>query len=391
MISGEFLAVSFFVSSLFRGMILLEAGGLWNLPGLVSDWECREAVAVFDPHFQTTDIAARMSEAFGKAGCALHVEYLAPGEPDTDMVEGLRRAIRLVQPDLVIAIGGGSAMDAAKVARSTAHRPEDVAALAGFETDFGIPASRLICVQTTAGTASEVSRMAVISQKGAGVKLRYRPAHMGADMALLDPQLLVSLATWATAETGADALTHAIESYLSQKSNAISGALALRAVAMLWQALPHAVSVPDDLVAREACLVASMMAGLAFNDTELGLVHAISAALGAQFHLRHGLANAVVLPEVLAFNQTHLPAEKHAALAAIMGGSDLAAMVGDFLFGLGLTKNLEQHCPTLDPVALAPAVMASGNIVTNPRRVSTPEVALVLGAAMARDHAGRRV
>lgn len=379
------------VLSLFPGIIQVMAGGVLTLSARAADWRCRRAIGVFDQHFAKTDLPARLQAAFVEVGCDLAVAYLPFGEPDTVMVEGLRRTMVAASPELIVAIGGGSVMDAAKVARSTQHKAENVASLAGFDTDLGRPTSRLICVPTTAGTASEVSRMAVVSQPGAAVKLRYRPAHMGADLALLDPELLVSLPDWATAETGADALTHAIESFLSPKSNPISGALALRSIAMLWSALPRAVARPDDLRSREACLVASSMAGLAFNDTELGLVHAISAAIGAQFHLRHGLANAVVLPDVLAFNQPLLPWEKHSELAAIMGGPDLARLVERFLADLGLTKGLAEQCPDLDAAGLAPAVMASGNIATNPRPVTEDDVVAVLGHAMARHQSGRRV
>ena len=359
----------------FDGAVLLAPDGMAGALGAAArDWGARRAAIVVDPWFAGGAVPRTLAQALP---CPLTVHPVPPGEPDTDGVEALRRDLAASAPDLVIALGGGSAMDAAKVARVTLDTPGPVGDLAGFDSDFGPPASRLVCVPTTAGTASEVSRMAVISQAGRPVKLRYRAAHMAADLALLDAALTLSLPPGPTAESGADALTHALESLMSPRATPFTDALAGAALRDLWRALPAVIARPDDMAPRQGCLAAATMAGLAFNDTQLGLAHAISAALGAQHGLRHGLANALVLPAVLRFNLPALAPSRRAMLSEVMG-PDPAEAAARWLAGIGIAPGLRRACPGLDPAALAPAVLQSGNIRTTPRAVTMADAVAVL-------------
>lgn len=358
-------------------------------PGILDDIateagrrQANRIALVFDGFFKNGDIPKRqiaLCQAQGRTAVAF---FTPIQEPDTGSVQALREALSEFEPELIVAIGGGSTMDAAKVARSTLHRSETLEELASFDADFGKPAASLICVPSTAGTASEVSAMAVVSLKGHPIKLRYRLAHMAADLALLDPALLTDLPASVTAETGIDALTHAIEAYISRRANPFSDALAHKAVQMLVQALPVAVLHPHNLEARSACLIGSALAGIAFNSTQLGLVHAISAALGAQAGLRHGLANALVLAEVMGYNDPSLPPEKHQALAQCLGGPDLRSGLRDLMNAIGLEKGL-QHYMKADLIPLiASASLDSGNIATTPRTPTQEDVAGILSASM---------
>lgn len=333
--------------------------------------------AIVDPSFAAGPVPEALAAALP---CPLSLHSIPPGEPDTDGVEALRAHLAAWAPDLIVAIGGGSTMDATKVARVTLRECRPVAELAGFDTDFGRPVSRLVCVPTTAGTASEVSHMAVISQAGLPVKLRYRAAHMAADLALLDAALTLSLPPGPTAESGADALTHALESLMSPLASPFTDALAVAALRELWRALPVAIARPGELSARQACLAGATMAGLAFNETQLGLSHAISAVLGAQHGLRHGLANALVLPAVLHFNLPSLSPSRREVLTEVMG-PDPAEAAACWLVGIGIAPGLAPVCPGLDPAALAPAILQSSNIRTNPRPVALTDAVAVLEAA----------
>jgi alcohol dehydrogenase len=336
---------------------------------------------VFDGFFESGEIPKRQIALCQGQGLTVASFFTPTQEPDTQTVQILREALADFAPDLVVAVGGGSTMDAAKVARSTLHRSETLQELASLDADFGKPAASLICVPSTAGTASEVSAMAVVSLKGHPIKLRYRLVHMAADLALLDPALLVGLPASATAETGIDALTHAMEAYISRLANPFSDALALRAVQMLAHALPVAVHHPHDMNARSACLMGSAMAGIAFNSTQLGLVHAISAALGAQADLRHGLANALVLAEVMNYNTVALPEDKHHALAQCLGGDDLRAGLYRLLHGIGLDRGLGHYMDAGLIPAIARASLESGNIATTPRTPTQDDVAGLLRAS----------
>lgn len=279
---------------------------------------------------------------------------------------------------MVIAIGGGSTMDTAKVARILLSNPGSVEELAGWDKQYLPHHSLLVCVPTTAGTASEVSEMAVISLTDSDIKLRYRSQDMAAQIALLDPELLLGMPANITANTGIDALTHAFESYVSKLSSPLSDPIALDALRRLIKWLPVAFKEPENLQARGECLLGSMQAGFVFNSTQLGLVHAISAPLGAIHHIPHGLANALVFPAVVAFNES-IFGEKRNVLCELFDSGSVYEGIANIRSNLDLDKGLNDYFDSaIEREVIATAALKSGNIPTNPRLPSIEDIKLIL-------------
>ncbi len=202
--------------------------------------------------------------------------------------------------DAIVAFGGGSAMDAAKAIGLAAANSKHPAQLAGYFKGWRAPAP-IYAVPTTAGTGSEVTVAAVISDPETHRKLVIADTRIVPRMAALDPNLMVGLPPDITAATGMDALTHAIEAYIGQWGTAHTDRLALSAVSMIFEALPIAHVNGGDLAAREKMALAANYAGQAFTRANVGYVHAIAHQLGGLYHTPHGLANAILLGPVLRF------------------------------------------------------------------------------------------
>lgn len=339
----------------------------------------RRPALVLDPWFAGTPaalgLAAELQEACGAAP-AVHV--MPPGEPDLAAVEGVRAALHAADPDLVLVLGGGSAMDAAKVGRMLVSNPGPPEAIAGAVGKPMRPhGSLLIAVPTTAGTGSEVSESAVISVPGGDYKMIFRSPEMTPHVALLDPALGVTAPPGVTAASGLDAVTHAVEAYWSRAANPVTDMLALEAMRLLADGLPRAYDQPDDLGAREACLVGSMLAAMAFNSAHLGLAHAVSGALGALHGVPHGIGNALALPHVALFNQEAAPA-KAAEVSGIFGGGTAAGALFALRARLGLDVGLDTLVPPGALDGVAAGAMRSGQLRVNPRPASQEDIRALL-------------
>ena len=360
--------------------IVYGPGALFRLGDIARERDLERAVIVTDGFFSGSARQSRLRELLENAGVSVEFHGVPAKEPDTDSVTACHSLLEQVAPDLVVAVGGGSTMDTAKVARIMLSNPSGAAELAGFDRRYEAHPSLFVCVPTTAGTASEVSEMAVVSLAGSDLKLRYRSQNMSAEIALLDPELVVSAPPAVTAATGFDALTHALESYVSKSASLMTDPLALDAMARIVRWLPVAYREPSNLAARGHCLIGSMLAGFAFNSTQLGLAHAIAAPLGALHHVVHGVANALALPAVTAFNEPCLDA-KTEAIARIFATATPAEGVASLRAELGLDMGLDDVVSTeAEREAIAVAAMKSANIATNPRRVDLPEVRAVIAA-----------
>lgn len=219
--------------------------------------------------------------------------------------------------DGVIAIGGGSPIDAAKCVASLVNNPGSASEYLGVNTikKDGIPC---ICVPTTAGTAAEITDVAVLSDPDKKLKMGIRSPQIAPTIALLDPVLTLTLPPDPTRDSGLDALTHAIESYISVNAWRATDALTLKAIELIGRHLRTAVHNGRDLDARDAMLSASLMAGMGFHNTKLCLVHAITGPLGGMYNVLHGASNAIVLPHAMKFL---LPGaiDKYAAIAQALG------------------------------------------------------------------------
>ncbi len=359
--------------------ILFGPGKLSELAEIAKARNVERVVVVMDGFFIGGPLEARVREVLGNV-IDVEVHGVPIQEPDTETVEACRQALEDQQPDMVIAVGGGSTMDTAKVARILLSNPGSVEEMAGFERYYEPHRSVMVCVPSTAGTASEVSEMAVIGLKGSDIKLRYRSQNMTAQFAVLDPELLLSAPPSVTANTGYDALTHAIESYISRGANIMSDPYALDAIRRLVKWLPVAYREGDNLTARGHCHIGSMLAGVAFNSTQLGLAHAIAAPLGNIHHVVHGKANALALPAIIAYNEPEL-GEKGQILAEILGSETPSEGVARIRAELDLDIGLDEIVTTDEErETIIEAAMKSGNVPYSPREPSVEHIRAIVAS-----------
>lgn len=290
------------------------------------------------------------------------------------VVEGAE-VMKKFQPDLIVALGGGSPMDAAKAMWVLYEHPE-ITTLEQLAPPNKIPPlrnkARLVCIPTTAGSASEVSRSIVISDDETGTKHGIGDMQMMPDVAILDPVLTSTMPPRVTAHTGIDALTHATEAYVSGRANYLSDILAKDAVREIFEYLPKACEEGDNLDYREHMLNASMVAGLAFTNVSLGIVHSMAHTLGSFFGIPHGLANGMLNPYIIEFNSANpTAAARYQALADEVGADDYIQANRDLNARIGIPATVRAEVPDeQDYMAKVPAMaqmaLADGCTKTNP-------------------------
>jgi alcohol dehydrogenase class IV len=246
----------------------------------------------------------------------------AEPDPKVSNAKDAAEAMRAFEADMIIAIGGGSVMDTAKAAWVLYERPDiDLASLNPFD-ELGLrKKARLICIPTTAGTGSEATKAVVIRDDETGRKMATINTEMVPDLAILEPSFTKDLPKNLTAYTGMDALTHAVEAYVSSWKNDFSDACTLKAVPMVFKWLPKAVESPDDLEARGKMLVAANLAGMSFSNSQVALGHSLGHSMGAVLRLQHGLGVGMALPYTIEFNTNDgdEAAKNYAELARTLG------------------------------------------------------------------------
>lgn len=240
-----------------------------------------------------------------------------PNPKDRNVERGAQ-VVRSFDADAMVAIGGGSVIDCAKaIGVLVSH---DGKRIKDFEGKTAVKKQILpfIAIPTTAGTGSEVTFSAVITDTENNYKMTVRSPFMAAKVALLDPKLTVTVPPHITASTGMDALTHAIEAYTVKASEPVSDALALYAIELISNNLVNAVKNGEDIEARACMLVGSLLAGIAFSHSDVGSVHCMAEALGGVYDAPHGICNAVLLPYVMEYN-VEFCLEKYSRIAQAMG------------------------------------------------------------------------
>lgn len=241
--------------------------------------------------------------------------------PPNSELGAVQKAARLgesIEAEGILAVGGGSVMDTAKAANILLTLGGDlVNDYSGAQT-LSSPLKPLIVIPTTAGTGSEVTKVAVILDEKNGVKLSFLDRYLLPALAILDPELHLSMPPKLTAMTGMDALTHAIEAYTSLEFNPFSQSLAVGAIQKVRKFLPSAVQTGNDLQARSEMITAANMAGVAFDHAMVGVVHSMSHATGGVAHVPHGLANSILLPWGMEYN-FEACGEKYGELAQALG------------------------------------------------------------------------
>lgn len=284
--------------------ILFENGAAAKLPEIVSQFGAKRVMLVTDKGVRNAGLTKSAEEALAGAGMTVSVYDEVQADPPSAIIEAAALRAREEGTELVLSIGGGSAMDTAKLVAYLAKsddRLEDIYGI-GFAKGRRLP---LILVPTTAGTGSEVTQISIVTtpttEKKGVVSPRLLP-----DWAILDAELTTGLPAHVTAATGIDAMVHAIEAFTSRhKKNPISDQLAKQALALLSANIRTACREPGNLEARSNMLLGSMLAGMAFANSPVAAVHALAYPVGAIFHVPHGLSNALVLMGVMRFNLSH--------------------------------------------------------------------------------------
>ena len=229
-----------------------------------------------------------------------HAEFTdIHGEPTDVTVNAALAAYRGNGCDCFAAIGGGSAMDTMKAAAVLAAKGGKISDYMGKLIDGELPF--MAAIPTTAGTGSEATRFTVITDTATDIKMLLNGAPLIPDLAIIDPQFTVSSPKGITAATGLDALTHAIESYTSKKAQPLTDTAAMSAVKRIFKNLPAAYRNGNDLTARAEMSVAALEAGIAINNASVTIVHGMSRPIGANFHVPHGISNAMLLEKCLGF------------------------------------------------------------------------------------------
>ncbi|HEY9786101.1 MAG TPA: iron-containing alcohol dehydrogenase, partial [Candidatus Obscuribacterales bacterium] len=275
-----------------------------------------KAFVVTDQPLLKTGLLKPILESFEDVGVVLFSDV--PSDSDIDVVNQAATQARQDGCDVVLAIGGGSVLDTAKVVNICLSLGGDILDYQGLN-NLSSPLLPLIAVPTTAGTGSEVSMVAMVKDRAEGKKLLFGSRFLAPQAAVLDPYLTLSLPPKLTAATGLDALTHAIEAYSAIISNShFTDALCVESMRHIFEHLPRATKNGDDVEARTQMLVASTMAGVAFTNSGVGIVHALAHATGGKFGTHHGVTNSIFLPHGMHFNLDAISA-RYASLARILG------------------------------------------------------------------------
>ena len=313
-------------------------------------------------------------------------------DPEIAIVEDCMQVYREGGHDGLIGLGGGSAIDIAK----------SVGAYAGYhgalEDLFGIDqvprkGPPLIAIPTTAGTGSEVTNVAILSDRVAQLKKGIISDYLLPDVALVSPQMTLTCPPRVTAASGVDALAHAIEAYLSLNASAITDSLAIGAIKLIVKALPKAFANPAHLQAREDMATASLMAGMAFGNAGVGAVHAMAYPLGGRFHMSHGVSNALLLPYVMTWNKMACVermqdiAEAMGVQTAHLSASDAADRAVEAMAALCAAVEIPSGLRSFgvpEDAIPAMAVEAAGIerlMRNNPRRLSPADIEKIYRAA----------
>ena len=367
-------------------------GSLTRLAGLVKGLNGTRALVVGDPGVLKAGLVERVAGELAAAGIPVVTFTDVESDPDARSVDSGVQLAKSKECDIVVGVGGGSALDVAKVIGLMLTNPGNIRDYAGVDK-VERPGVPVIAIPTTSGTGSEMTIWSVLSDKEKKTKFGVGSVLNCARVALLDPELTLSLPPTITAATGMDALTHALESYVNKATQPISEAMSEQSMTLIARSLRVAVAQPDNAHARADMLLASTLAAMAFNSTRLGLVHAFAMPLGSRFHIPHGLVNAIMLPVVMRYN---LPGNlgKFARIAEIFGepvaGLSLrdaaersVAAVESLKADVGITAKLGQFGMTeADLDGVADEALLSGNVPVNPRQPTREDMKSLLRAEL---------
>lgn len=345
----------------------------------------KKALVVTGPHLEQLGTPGRVVDSLRAEGVQCVVfAGVTPNPRDYEVMEGAEM-YRREGCDAIVAVGGGSPMDCAKAIGIVCTNDQHVLEFEGVD-NVNHPGPPLICIPTTAGTAADISQFCIINDTGRKVKIAIVSKTMVPDVALIDPALTVSMNDRLTAFTGVDALTHAVEAYVSNACSAVTDLHALEAVRLIHSNLLRAVESPNDMDARNGMMLASTYAGLAFSNAILGAVHAMAHSLGGLLDLPHGQCNAILLDHVVDFNFDAVP-DKFLMLGRTLGADIPVGMPLDeareatlesfrsLKRAVGIKDNLCELGMTADDLPLlAEKALVDACMLTNPKQPSKSEV-----------------
>jgi alcohol dehydrogenase len=296
---------------------------------------------------------------------------------------------RELKPDLVIGLGGGSVLDATKAIALLATNSGRIEDYEGREKYKAAPLP-VLAVPTTCGTGSEVTWVSVITHAGRKFKMSIKGPLMYPAAAIVDPDLLVTMPPRLVASTGLDALTHAVEAFSVKPASVITDTLALEAVRLIFRSLPEAYGdIKNNAEAREGLMLGSLLAGMAFGNSDVGAVHCLAESIGSLYDTPHGIANAVFLPSVMEFNLTAAEAKyaRIASAAGIEAGSQheaaraLIREIKQLSRDLSIPAFRELKIPENDFPAIAQKSFENNSNPSNPRKASAEDYLSILRTA----------
>lgn len=351
--------------------------------GYLKQLKGQRAFVVTDPFMVKSGMIDKVTKELDSGSFEVFSDVVP--DPPMDLVTKGVEAVLKFQPDCVIALGGGSSIDAAK-------------AIMDFARKIGnLKDMSFIAIPTTSGTGSEVTSFAVITDKEKGVKYPLVSDSLLPDIAILEPELVKSVPPAIVADTGMDVLTHAVEAYVSTAATDFSDALAEKAVELVFKYLKRSYDSSTDMEAKEKMHNASCLAGLAFNLASLGINHAIAHNIGGKLHIPHGRTNALLLPYVIEYNANidgfspsnyTKSAEKYAELAKLVGiqGATTRLLVKNFIKEITrlqremkMPTTLRECKVTNEELMKAKTDIAKGALedacmLTNPREATTSDI-----------------
>lgn len=352
----------------------------------------KKPMLVTDAGLHDLGVSEKIAEIIRQTGLDVFIFPKAePNPTDKNVAEGLK-AYQDEKCDSIVTLGGGSSHDAGKGIALVAANGGKIHDYEGVDQSKE-PMVPLIAINTTAGTGSELTKFTIITDTKRKVKMAIVDKHVTPTLSINDPELMVGMPPGLTAATGLDALTHAVEAYVSTDATPITDALAIQAMEIIPRFLPRAVANGEDMEAREQMAYAQSLAGMAFNNASLGYVHAIAHQFGGFYNFPHGVCNAILLPYVCRFNL--ISREERFA--------DIAAFLGNNVYGLSTREAAEEGIQTMERLArdldipkgfselgakeqdietLAKHAMEDATALTNPRKPKLEEVIEIIRQAM---------
>jgi lactaldehyde reductase len=292
-------------------------GAVCDAIAMLAQQGVRSALVLTDRVIRGLDGGKLLFSALNKEGISYQVFDAIEPNPTTQTVDAAFAEFRKLSPDVVIALGGGSVIDTAKSVRILSANPAPISNYEGVHHNLksGV---MLVAISTTSGTAAEVTSNAVITDTTRHIKMVIISHSIVPDIAVNDPEVLLSIPAAITASTGMDALTHAIEAYVSTGAHPLTDPTALESIRIIAEWLPKAYDNGKDPLAREMMAHGQFLAGMAFNSAGLGCVHSLAHQPGATHNLAHGVCNAILLPVVEEFNRV-AAVSRFARIAQAMG------------------------------------------------------------------------